>query len=94
MPEIEVSAAPGAGQDVYDVTVRDGESKASYQVIYDEWGRKTAAAHDCAPERLLEACFRFLLDREGKESILRRFPLGVIGRYFPEVDERIGDYLG
>ena len=36
------------------------------------------------PERLLEASFEFLLEREPKESILRSFELPVIERYFPE----------
>ena len=77
-----------------DVTVRDGGGKSEYQVTFDEWGRKTAAARGATQEGLIEACFRFLLDREPKETILPRFRLSVIGRYFPEVDDRIGDYLG
>jgi hypothetical protein len=38
------------------------------------------------PERCLEAAFRFLLDRESKESILGRFDVTVISRYFPEFE--------
>jgi len=33
---------------------------------------------------LVEASFRFLLEREPKESILRQFKLSDIERYFPE----------
>lgn len=44
-------------------------------------------------EQLIEASFRFLLDREPKESILGRFDLPVIARYFPDYPTRIGDYL-
>jgi hypothetical protein len=44
--------------------------------------RLTAGKH--TPERCLEAAFRFLLDREPKESILGRFDVTVISRYFPE----------
>ena len=48
----------------------------------------------CAtPEQLAEASFRFLLEREPKESILRSFKMPVIARYFPEYERRIGDYL-
>ena len=36
------------------------------------------------PERLLEASFQFLLAREPASSILSRFALPVIERYFPE----------
>ena len=41
-------------------------------------------APGASPEALLEASFEFLLARESKESILRRFELPVIERYFPE----------
>ena len=37
-----------------------------------------------APEALVRAAFDFLLAREPRDSILRRFDLPVIGRYFPE----------
>lgn len=47
---------------------------------------------DRSPETLLTASFRFLLDREPKESILRAFDLSIISRYFPEYEQRLGDY--
>jgi hypothetical protein len=61
----------------------------------------TASAADVArltpkghsPEALIEASFRFLLDRESKESILRSFDLTVISRYFPEYAREIQHYL-
>jgi hypothetical protein len=37
-----------------------------------------------SPEELLEAAFVFLLAREPRESILPRFELPIIERYFPE----------
>ena len=43
------------------------------------------------PERCLEAAFRFLLDRE--PSILRRFDVTVISRYFPEFEREMPRYL-
>jgi hypothetical protein len=45
------------------------------------------------PERFLDAAFRFLLDREPKESILRRFDVEIIGRYFPEFEQELPHYL-
>ena len=45
------------------------------------------------PERYLEAAFRFLLDREPKESILRRFEMIAISRYFPEFEREMPRYL-
>jgi hypothetical protein len=44
-------------------------------------------------ERLVEASFAFLLEREPRESILRSFDLPVIGRYFPEYDAEISSRL-
>lgn len=43
-----------------------------------------------SPEALLEAAFAFLLAREPRESILPRFELPVIERYFPEFAEAMG----
>ncbi|MBA2432135.1 MAG: hypothetical protein H0V56_08475 [Chthoniobacterales bacterium] len=43
--------------------------------------------------QLLEASFRFLLEREPNTSILREFELPVISRYFPEYEREIGRYL-
>lgn len=45
------------------------------------------------PERLLEASFEFLLERESKESILRSFDLPLIERYFPDYPRRIREKL-
>lgn len=44
-------------------------------------------------ERLIELTFAYLLEREPKESILRRFDLSVVEQYFPDypsvIDRRI-----
>lgn len=45
-------------------------------------------------EDLVAAAFRFLLDREPKEAILRRFDLSVISRYFPDFEQELPGYLG
>jgi hypothetical protein len=42
-----------------------------------------------SPEDLVGRSFAFLLVREPKESILRRFDLIEIGRYFPEYERTI-----
>lgn len=41
------------------------------------------------PEALVRASFEFLLEREPRESILRRFELPVIERYFPGYERQI-----
>ena len=45
------------------------------------------------PEMLVETSFKFLLERESNTSILSRFDLPVIQRYFPEYEETIKTML-
>ena len=80
MAEIRVAHQTG---NVYDVVVDDGRGTTQHQVTV--WPSDVARyAPDATPEQLLEASFAFLLEREPKEAILRRFELAVIERYFPE----------
>ena len=44
-------------------------------------------------EQLVARSFDFLLEREPNTSILRRFELPVIGRYFPEYERVIAAML-
>jgi hypothetical protein len=44
-------------------------------------------------EALLEASFRFLLERESNTSILPSFHLPLIARYFPEYEKELPRYL-
>jgi hypothetical protein len=46
-----------------------------------------------SPEILIERSFEFLLERESNRSILSRFDLAVIGRYFPEYETAIRERL-
>lgn len=68
---------------VYQVSVSDGRGQTTHEVTV--WPSDIERyAPDSTPEALLEASFRFLLQREPKEAILSRFELAVIERYFPE----------
>ena len=53
----------------------------------------TVGATGVPEEELVRASFAFLLDREPATSILTRFSLDVIGRYFPEYTSELRDYL-
>jgi hypothetical protein len=44
-------------------------------------------------EALVTASFVYLLDREPRESILPRFDLRVISRYFPEYETEIRQFI-
>lgn len=76
----------------FEVTVTEGRSSTTHEVTVAQADAGRLAPGE-PPERLVEASFRFLLDREPKESILGRFELTVIARYFPEYPDRIADYL-
>jgi hypothetical protein len=87
MTRIEVRPLAG---DAFEVTLTDDRSATTHTV--------TAAPSFVAdlgaggPVEVITASFRFLLEREPKESILGSFDLAVIGDYFPEYPERIGDH--
>ena len=42
---------------------------------------------------VVDASVRFLLTKEPKESIMSRFDISIIPRYFPDYENRIGDFL-
>jgi hypothetical protein len=89
MVSIHVTHRTGA---VYDVTVEDERGKTTHEVTV--WPSDVARyAPDVTPEELLEASFAFLLEREPKEAILRRFELPIIERYFPEYPRQIAERL-
>jgi hypothetical protein len=71
------------GGSTYRVMVDDDGSVTSHEVtVTPEDVERFAPGADA--ERLLRASFEFLLEREPKEAILRRFALPVIERYFPD----------
>jgi hypothetical protein len=89
MAEINVQATEQGDQYIVEVTVREGRGKTHHTVKVDKTDYERLAGADVSPETLVEESFRFLLEREPKESILRRFNLTVISRYFPEYEREI-----
>ena len=77
----------------FEVVVRGGQGESRHHVTMarETCDRLTGGKH--TPERCVEAAFRFLLDREPKESILSRFDVTVISRYFPEFERELPRYL-
>jgi len=72
------------------VEVREGGTTTHHTVSVSQadlarWGRGDRAED---VEDLVRRSFDFLLEREPATSILRRFDLAVIQRYFPEYDSR------
>ena len=76
------------------VVVHEGRSETRHTVTLDTATfDRLAGASGATPEELVHAVFEFLLEREPKESILSRFDVTVVGRYFPEFEDEILPYL-
>ena len=76
------SGSRGASQSSHRVTL----SRKDYLRLT---GGQFAPDGRVGPEELVRRSFEFLLEREPKESILARFDLPVIGRYFPEYEREM-----
>ncbi len=77
------------GQSSYRVTVDDGGRHTTHMVTVTSQDLDRYAPAGTTAERLLEASFEFLLEREPASSILSTFALPVIERYFPEYPQEI-----
>ena len=73
----------------FRVRVIEPGSESTHQVTLDPKDFARLAGGAVEPEELIRKSFQFLLERESKESILSRFDLSVIGRYFPEYEREI-----
>jgi hypothetical protein len=74
------------------VTVKGG-TQTQHRVRMTPDDLRRFGGGNSSEQQLLEASFRFLLDRESNTSILSTFDLPVIQRYFPEYEKEIADYL-
>lgn len=77
----------------FEVVVCDGRSETRHHVTMSRatCERLTGGKH--SPEQCLDAAFRFLLEREPKESILGRFDVMVISHHFPDFEGELPRYL-
>lgn len=82
------------GAEEFLVRVREGSSESSHRVALKVADYERLAGGKVSNEELIRASFAFLLERESKESILARFDLMVIGRYFPEYEREMRRRLG
>ena len=78
-----------ANETRFEITVREGKSETRHIVsVEPEYARKLGV-RKTSVEDLVRRSFEFLLEREPKESILRRFDLEDISRYFPDYEREI-----
>jgi len=73
----------------FRVRVIEGGSESAHQITLGPKYHARLAGATAEPEELIRKSFEFLLEREPKESILKRFDLAVISRYFPEYEREI-----
>ena len=91
--QLNVECAPAG--DGWECNVRVGNDAGATRhrvtVTRDEMAR--FAPGQTTPDRLVEASFGFLLEREPRESILRSFELSAIERYFASYPREISARL-
>jgi hypothetical protein len=75
------------------VTVGDDPGATHHEVRVSQGDLQRLAPGSTDPVALVTASFRFLLEREPRESILRTFDLPVIERYFPSYPNDILERL-
>ena len=90
MARIEISTeTEGKNNWKYQVCLKERGETQNHEVTlnwsdYDLWSHGRVA-----PEKVVQAAFKFLLQRESASSILAKFDCSVIRRYFPEVDAEL-----
>ena len=71
----------------------EGLTTTTHRVTLTHLYYQKLTNNQVTPEILVEKSFEFLLDRETNTSILSRFDLPIIERYFPEYEETIKKML-
>jgi hypothetical protein len=84
--KIEVEET-GSGE--FKVRVIEGKSETTHRVTLKPVDYERIASGKTIPAELVRRSFEFLLENEPKESILPRFDLAVISRYFPDYEREI-----
>jgi len=85
-PRIEIRKAPDGR---FDVRVNEGQDETRHSVRLKEDDYKRLTENKIGPEALIRLSFEFLLEHESNQSILPRFDLMMISRYFPHYESEI-----
>jgi hypothetical protein len=73
----------------FDVRIEEAGEVTTHRVTMSRADYQRLGSGTASPEEFVQKCFGFLLEREPKESILGRFDVAVIGRYFPEFEREV-----
>ena len=87
--QIDVKPLSGGSGHRFEVTVREKNGETRHEVTVSDRDFERFGGGKGEPAALVEESFRFLLEREPKESILGKFALNVIAQYFPEYPDEI-----
>lgn len=90
---IQVEQTEDTDPMTFRVRITEHGGTTQHEVTLSRQSWRQLARGKASPIQLVEAAFAFLLEREPKEAILRRFDLDEIGHYFPEFAQRIHAYL-
>ena len=77
---------------VFVVKIGGGEKQTMHEVTLPKNYYDVITGSSVMPEELIRNSFIFLLERESKESILGRFYLHEIQKYFPEYEDDMGRF--
>lgn len=77
------------GEGSFRVRVIEGKSETSHAVTLKPTDYERISGGKIEPAELVRMAFEFLLENEAKESILGRFDLPLISRYFPNFEPEI-----
>ncbi len=91
--QIGLSCAPVADGWSCTVTIGDDAGATVHEVSVEPAVLDELAPHSSVDE-LVRASFEFLLEREPRESIMRRFELPIITRFFPDYPAAMRARLG
>ena len=78
-------------KDTFSVTVA-GSSTTTHTVTISDQIHLKLTGDEISKETLLEKSFEFLLQREPNTSILAKFKLEVISRYFPDYAKQVSTW--
>lgn len=73
----------------FSVVVRQANGATRHHVTMKKSTYERLGGGAVTPERVIEAAFEFLLERERKETILTHFDVTVISQYFPEFERKL-----
>ncbi|HUA00362.1 MAG TPA: hypothetical protein VMB02_08530 [Candidatus Aquilonibacter sp.] len=82
------------GEGEFRVRVSEDASQTTHLVTVKPADYQRLARGKVQESELVRRSFEFLLEHESKESILPRFDLSVISRYFPQYEREIARRLG